>query len=51
MLKLILPHKVDLHVPVWLKGTTEQFLVHIQQAFNAIRQKVLQTTLEKFNQG
>ena len=46
-LKLILPHKVELHVPVWLKGTPEQFLVHIQQAGDAIRQKGLQTALEK----
>ncbi len=46
-LKLILPHKVELHVPVWSKGTPKQFLVHVQQALNAIRQKGLQTTLEK----
>ncbi len=47
MLKLLLPHKVELHVPVWSKGTPEQFLVHIQQALNAIRQKGLQTALKK----
>ena len=47
MLKLTLPHKVELHNPVWSKGTPELFLVHIQQALDAIRQKGLQTTLEK----
>ena len=46
-LKLTLPHKVELRVPVWSKGTPEQFLVHVQQALHAIRQKVFQTTLEK----
>ena len=28
-LKLTLPHKVELCIPVWSKGTPEQFLVHI----------------------
>jgi hypothetical protein len=46
-LKLTLPHKVELRVPVWSKGTPEQFLVHVQQALDAIRQKGLQTNLEK----
>jgi hypothetical protein len=46
-LKLILPHKVELRVSVWSKGTPEQFLVHVQQALDAIRQKVLQSALEK----
>ena len=32
MLKLILP--MELHIPVWSKGTPEQFLVHIQQALD-----------------
>ncbi len=45
-LKLMLPRKVGLCVPI-LKGTPEQFLVHVQQAFDAIREKSLQTTLEK----
>ncbi len=40
-LKLMLPHKVELRVPVWSKGTPEQFLVHFQQALDAIRQKSL----------
>ena len=46
-LKLTLPHKVELHVPIWSKGTPEQFLVHVQQALDAIWQKGLQTNLEK----
>jgi hypothetical protein len=32
MLKLTLPHKVELRVPLWSKGTPEQCLVHVQQA-------------------
>ncbi len=47
MLKLLLPHKVELRVPVWSKGTPEQFLVNVQQALNVIRHKGLQTALEK----
>ena len=47
MLKLTLPHKVDLRIPVWSKGTPEQFLAHIQQALNAIREKGLLTANEK----
>ncbi len=43
----MLPHRVELRVPVWSKGTPEQFLVHVQQALDAIRQKGLQTALEK----
>jgi len=46
-LKLTLPHKVKLRIPVWSKGTPEQFLVNIQQALDAIRQKDLQSALEK----
>ena len=46
-LKLLLPHKMELQVPVWSKGIPEQFLVHVQQALDAIRQKGLQTALEK----
>ena len=46
-LKLTLPHKVELRVPVWSKGTPEQFLVHVQQALDAIWQKGLDTVLEK----
>jgi hypothetical protein len=47
MLKLTLPHKVELHVRVWSKRTPEQFLVHVKQALNAIRQKGLQSALKK----
>jgi hypothetical protein len=46
-LKLTLPHKVELYVPVWSKGTPEEFLVHVQQALDAIRQKCLQSALDK----
>ena len=49
-LKLLLPHKVELNVPVWSTGTPEQFLVHlvhIQQALNAIRHKGLKNTLRR----
>ena len=47
MLKLTWPHKVELHIHVWSKGTPKQFLVHVQQALDAIRQKCLMTTYEK----
>jgi hypothetical protein len=47
ILKLTLPHKVELRIPVWSKGTSEQFLVHVQQAFDAIRQEGLLTANEK----
>jgi hypothetical protein len=47
MLKLTLPHTVVLHVPVWSKGTPKQFLVHVQSALDAIRQKGLQSALDK----
>jgi len=47
MLKLTLPHKVELHIPVWSKGAPEQFLVHIQEAFDAITQKGPKIALEK----
>jgi hypothetical protein len=46
-LKLTLPHKVELCIPVWSKGTPEQILVHIQLALDAIRQKGLQSALDK----
>ena len=46
-LKLTLPHKVELHVPIWSKGTPEQFLVHIQQTLDAIWQKGLKTAFER----
>ncbi len=46
-LTLTLPHKVELCIPVWSKGSPKQFLVHVQQALDAIRQKGLQTAFEK----
>ena len=46
-LKLTLPHKVELRVLVWSKGTPEQFLVHVQSALDAIRQKGFQAALDK----
>ena len=36
-----------MRIPVWSKGTPEQFLVHVQQALDVIRQKGLQLALEK----
>ena len=47
MLTLSSPHKVELCVPIWSKGTPKQFLVHVQQALDAIRQKDLEAALEK----
>ncbi len=47
MLKLMLPQRGELCVPVWSKGTPGQFLVHAQQALDDIRQKGIQTALEK----
>ena len=46
-LKLTLPHRVELRVLVWSEGTPEQFLVHVQQALDAIRQKGLLAAYEK----
>ena len=46
-LKLNLPHKVELRVPIWSKGTPEQFLVHVQLALDAIKQKGLEAAMEK----
>ena len=46
-LTLTLPHKVELCIPVWSKGSPKQFLVHLQQSLDAIRQKGLQSALEK----
>ena len=45
--KLTLPHKVELCVPGWSKGTPMQLMVHIQHALNAIRQKGHITAYEK----
>ena len=35
-LKLTFPHKVELWIPMWSRGTPEQFLVHVQQALDVI---------------
>ncbi len=44
-MKLILPHKVELHVPVWLKGTPESWCMSSRPLMPL--GKSLQTTLEK----
>ena len=49
MLKLALSHKVKLCAPVWSKGPSEQFLVYVQQALDAIRKKGLLIDFEKAN--
>ena len=49
MLKILLPHKAELRVPVWSKGTPKQFLVHVKQDFDAIGQKGLENAFEKAN--
>ena len=49
MMTLTLPHKMELCILVWSKGTPEQFLVPAQQPLDAIRQKGLLTTYEKMN--
>ncbi len=41
MIKLTLPGKVELRVSVWTSSTQEQFIMHVQQAISAIRQKGL----------
>ena len=47
MLKFTLLHKMELRIPVWSKGTPKQFLVHVQQALETIRQKGHQSALKK----
>jgi len=46
-IKLTLPDKVELRVSVWSHGTPEQFIMHVQQAINVIKQKGLKDTYEK----
>ncbi len=46
-IKLTLPTKVELRVPVWSRGTPEKFLVHVQQAIAAIKTKGLQEVYKK----
>ena len=38
-IKLTLPTKVELRVPVWSCGTPEKFLMHVQQAIAAIKER------------
>lgn len=45
-MELTLPHSVELHVSVWLKGTTQAF-VHTQQALCEMKQKPLLVAYEK----
>ena len=44
---LMLPGKVELQVSVWTRGTQEQFIMHVQQAISAIRQKGLKDTYDR----
>jgi len=46
-LTLTMPHKVELRVLVWSQGPPKQCLMHVQQAFEAIRQKGLLMPLRK----
>ena len=46
-IKLILPTKVELWVPVWSRGTPEKFLMHVQQAIAAIKAKGFQEAYER----
>ena len=46
-IKLTLPTKVDLWVPVWSRGTQEKFLMHVQQAIAAIKAKGLEEAYER----
>ena len=40
-MKLMFLLKVELRVSIWTSGTPEQFVMHVQQAIIAIRQKGL----------
>mgnify|MGYP006201314701 FL=1 len=46
-MKLTLPGKVELRVSVWSHGTPEQFLMHVQAALDAVRQKGLDGAYDK----
>jgi uncharacterized protein YukE len=46
-IKVTLPTKVELRVPVWSRGTPEKFLMHVQQAIAAIKAKGLQEAYER----
>ncbi len=45
-IKLTLPTKVELRVSVWSHGTSEKFLICVQQAIAAIKAKGLQEAYE-----
>ena len=47
MLKLTSPHKVELHVHVWSKGTPEQFLVHVQKPLMSLGRKASRQPLRR----
>jgi hypothetical protein len=40
-IKLTLPGKVELQMSVWSCGTPDQFIMHVKQAINVIKQKGL----------
>ena len=46
-IKVTLPTKVELRVPIWSRGTPEKFLMHVQQAIAAIKAKGLQEAYER----
>eukprot|EP00804_Cyclotella_cryptica_P019249 CCRYP_006145-RA/>CCRYP_006145-RA protein AED:0.47 eAED:0.41 QI:0/0/0/0.5/1/1/2/0/578 len=46
-MKLTLPGKVELRVSVWSHGTPEQFLMHVQAALDAVRQKGLDVAFDR----
>ena len=46
-IKLTLPGKVELWVSIWTSSTQEQFVMHVQQAISAIRQKGLKDAYDR----
>ena len=46
-IKLTLPTKVELRVSVWSRSSLEKFIMHVQQAIEAIKAKGLQDNYEK----
>ena len=47
MIKLMLPGKIELRVSVGTSSTQEQFVMHVQQAISAIRQKGLKEAYKR----
>ena len=43
----MLPGKVELQLSVWTSGTQELFVMHVQQAISAIRQKGLKDAYDR----